>query len=138
LSQQTADLQRRLEDFDLLAHGHPYSLRRASYRFLAANRQLCGRQQGAIGENRVAAFLGYPDHSVRPHCYVLHDARTGARDWQGKGAADILRADARAGSLTNEPENLTGANRGNVLCLSVSSVSSCSNSENHHVNPPNE
>jgi hypothetical protein len=22
---------------------------------------------------------------------LLHDARTGARDWEGKGAADILR-----------------------------------------------
>src|SRR5437016_14571255 len=88
-----------MEDFDLLAHGHPYSLRRASYRFLAASWQLCGRQQGAIGENRVATFLGYADHSARADCYVLHDARTGSRDWEGKSAADIFRPDAYPASL---------------------------------------
>jgi hypothetical protein len=31
----------------------------------------------------------------------LHDARTGARDWEGKGAADILRADAHPASLSD-------------------------------------
>jgi hypothetical protein len=40
--------------------------------------------QGATGGNRVAAFLGYPDHSARADCHVLHDARTGARDWEEK------------------------------------------------------
>src|SRR5207247_2192652 len=99
LSQQTTDLQRRLEDLDLLAYGHPYSLRRASYRFLAASWQLCGRQQGAIGENRVAAFLGYPDHSARADCYVLHDVRTSGRDWEGKGDANIFLTDAYPTSL---------------------------------------
>ena len=47
----------------------------------------------------MAAFLGYPDHSARADCYVLHDARTGALDWEGKGAADILRPDAYPASL---------------------------------------
>ena len=69
-------------------------------RFLAANRQLCrGQSKVAVG-NHLAAFLGHPDHSVRPHFHVLHDARTGARDWQGKGGEDILRPDACAGSIT--------------------------------------
>jgi hypothetical protein len=48
----------------------------------------------------VAAFLGHPGHSVRVDCHVLHDARTGARDWEGKGAADILRPDAYPASLS--------------------------------------
>jgi hypothetical protein len=65
-----------------------------------ASRRLCGRQQKATGGNGVAAFLGYPDHSARADCYVLHDARTGARDWEGKGAADILRPDACPASLS--------------------------------------
>src|SRR5438034_3040660 len=65
---------------------------------------LCGRQSKVVGGNRVAAFLGYPDHSLRADCYVLHDTRTGARDWEGKGAADILRPDARPGSLTNDSQ----------------------------------
>jgi hypothetical protein len=52
----------------------------------------------------LVAFLGCPDHSVRPCCHVLHDARTGARDWEGKGAEDILRTDAAAGIL-NENES---------------------------------
>src|SRR5206468_4075252 len=95
-----------LEDLDLPGDVRPHSLSGAPYRFLAANRRLCGRQQGATGENRVATFLGHPDHSARPHCYVLHDARTGARDWEGKGAADILRPDARARSLTNDSQRL--------------------------------
>ncbi len=56
-------------------------------------------RQAARG-NRVATFLGHPDHSVRADCYVLHDARTGARDWEGKGAADILRPDAYPASLS--------------------------------------
>jgi hypothetical protein len=30
----------------------------------------------------------------------LHDARTGARDWEGKSAADILRPDADPASLS--------------------------------------
>ena len=47
----------------------------------------------------MAAFLSYPDHFTRADCYVLHDARTRARDWQGKGAADILRTNACAGSV---------------------------------------
>jgi hypothetical protein len=51
----------------------------------------------------VAAFLGYPDHSARADCYVLHDARTGARDWEGKGPADILRPDAYPASLSEVP-----------------------------------
>jgi hypothetical protein len=63
-----------------------------------------GRQQKAAGRNRVAAFLGYPDHSARADCYVLHDARTGARDWKGKGAADILRPDAHPASLSEAKE----------------------------------
>src|SRR5213592_79334 len=42
---------------------------------------------------------------VRPHCHVLHDARTGARDWEGKGPADILRADACARSVSARRKN---------------------------------
>jgi hypothetical protein len=84
-----------------LLMGHAHSLRGAAYRFLAANRRLRGRQQGATGENRLAAFLGYPDHSARADCYVLYDARIGARDWEGKGDADILRTDACAGSVND-------------------------------------
>jgi hypothetical protein len=49
----------------------------------------------------VAAFLGYPDHSARADCHVLHDARTGARDWEGKSAADIFRSTARPSSLSD-------------------------------------
>src|SRR5438552_14919766 len=88
-----------MEDLDLPVDVRPHSLSGASYRFLAASWRPCGRQQGAAGENRVATFLGYPDHLVRVDCHVLHDARTGARDWERKGVADILRTDARAGSM---------------------------------------
>jgi hypothetical protein len=49
----------------------------------------------------LATFLGDPDHSARADCHVLHDARTGARDWEGKGAADILRADTNPTSLSD-------------------------------------
>ena len=35
-----------------------------------------------------------------PHRHVLHGARIGPRNRQGKGSADILRPDACAGSLT--------------------------------------
>jgi len=59
----------------------------------------CRGQRKAAGGNRLATFLGDPDHSVRADCYVLHDARTGARDWERKGPADILRPDACAGSV---------------------------------------
>ena len=47
----------------------------------------------------MAAFLDYLDHSARADCYVLHDARTRARGWEGKGVADILRTNACAGSV---------------------------------------
>src|SRR6266581_2811270 len=72
----------------------------APCRFLAASWRPCGRQRKIVGGNRVAAFLGHPDHSARADCHVLHDARTGARDWEGKGAADILRPDAYPASLS--------------------------------------
>jgi hypothetical protein len=52
------------------------------------------------GGNRVAAFLGDPDDAVHVDCHLLHDARTGARDLQGKGASDILRPDAYPASLS--------------------------------------
>src|SRR5271165_1986427 len=100
LSQQTADLQRRLEDLDLPADGLAHSLSGASCRFLATSRQLCGRQRKAAGGNCVAAFLGHPDHSVRIDCHVLHDARTGARDWAGKSVTDILRPSAFPANLS--------------------------------------
>jgi hypothetical protein len=76
----------------LMAHAH--SLCGAAYRFLAANRQLCRGQSKVVRGNRLATFLGDPDHPVRADCYVLYDARTGAGDWKGKGAAHILRPDA--------------------------------------------
>ena len=52
--------------------------------FVAGNQKL-------LGGNLLAAFLGYPDHSVHPYCHVLHDARTGPRNRQGKGSANIFR-----------------------------------------------
>src|SRR5438876_816653 len=88
-----------MENLDLPSGGHANSLSGAPYRFLAANWRLRGRQQEATGGNHVAAFLGYPDHFAGADCYVLHDARTGARDWEGKSAADILRPDAGSSSL---------------------------------------
>src|SRR6266567_7074193 len=101
-SEQTADLQRSLEDRYLSVAICRHSLSGASYRFLAADGRLCRRQSKVAGGNHLAAFLGHPDHSLRPHCRVLHGARIGARDWEGKGAADILRSYARAGSLTSD------------------------------------
>ncbi len=65
--------------------------------FVAGNREVAGG-------NHLAAFLGYSDHSVRPYCHVLHDARAGARHGKGKGAENILRFDACTGSVTNELE----------------------------------
>src|SRR2546430_13976329 len=88
-----------MEVHDLTAGGHAHSLSGAPGRFLAATRQLCRGQRKAAGGNRLATFLGDPDHSVRADCYVLHDARTGPRDWEGKNPADILRSDACAGSV---------------------------------------
>ena len=49
----------------------------------------------------MAAFLGHPAHSIRPYWHVLHNARIGARDWEEKGAADILRADACPRSMND-------------------------------------
>ena len=72
------------------------------YRFLARDGRLCRRQSKVAGGNHLAAFLGYPDHSLRPHRRVLHGSRAGARDRERKGDADILRADACARSLTND------------------------------------
>ena len=86
---------------DLRAGGHAHSLSGASCRFLAASWRPCGRQRKIAGGNRVAAFLGHPDHSARADCHVLHDARAGARDREGKGAADILRADTNPTSLSD-------------------------------------
>ena len=42
----------------------------------------------------------HPDDFVCVDCHVLHDARTGARDWEGKGAADVVRPDANPASLS--------------------------------------
>ena len=61
--------------------------------FVAGNRKV------AVG-NHLAAFLGHPDHSLRPHRRVLHGARIGARDRERKGPADILRPDAGPGSVS--------------------------------------
>ena len=60
--------------------------------FVAGNREAARR-------NRLAAFLRYSDHFVRSHRHVLHNARIGPGNRQGKGDADILRADACAGSV---------------------------------------
>src|SRR5437762_2152573 len=98
-SKQTADLQRFLEDLNLLVDGHAHSLRGASYRFLATDWRLCCGQSKVAGGNRVAAFLGCSDHSVRTYCHVLHDARTGARNREGKGDQNIFRPDACAGGV---------------------------------------
>jgi hypothetical protein len=54
----------------------------------------------------IITVVRHPDHSVRPYCHVLHDPRTGPRDWEGKGDENILRPDARAGSLTNDSQRL--------------------------------
>src|SRR6266699_96425 len=100
-SEQTADLQRSLEDRYLPVAICCHSLSGASYRFLAADGRLCRRQSKVALGNHLASFLGYPDYSTRADCYVLHDARTGARDWEGKGAANILRPDAYPASLSD-------------------------------------
>ena len=39
---------------------------------------VAGNRKVAVA-NHLAAFLGHPDHSLRPHRHVLHDARAGAR-----------------------------------------------------------
>jgi hypothetical protein len=59
---------------------------------------VAGNEKAALG-NHLAAFLRYSDPFIRTHRHVLHSARTGARDWEGKGAEDILRTDACAGSV---------------------------------------
>src|SRR5439155_25052307 len=94
LSPQTAALQRRLEDRYLPVDFCRHSLPGTPHRFLAPDGQLCRRQSKAALGNHLAAFLGHPDHFVRSHFHVLHDARVGPRNWKGKGAADILRSDA--------------------------------------------
>jgi hypothetical protein len=63
-------------------------------------------QSKVVGGNHLAAFLGHPDHFVRPHCHVLHYARTGARNWEGKSAQDIFRPGACAGSDRGNAELL--------------------------------
>src|SRR6266487_703117 len=98
-SEQTADLQRSLEDRYLSVAICCYSLFGTPVRFLAVDGRLCRRQSKVAVGNHLAAFLGHPDHSLRPHRRVLHDARTGARNWERKGAADILRPDASSGSM---------------------------------------
>src|SRR5271154_5254444 len=65
----------------------------------AARGGRCGRQPKVVCENRLAAFLGDPDHPVRADCHVLHDARAGACNREGKSAADILWADAAPAGL---------------------------------------
>src|SRR5438093_13145169 len=99
-SDQTAALQRSLEDRYLSIAICCHSLSGASYRFLAADGRLCHRQSKVALGNHLAAFLGYPDHSLRSNRRVLHGARTGARDWERKGVADILWPDACPGSMT--------------------------------------
>ena len=76
-----------------------HSLSGTPDRFLARDRQLCRRQSKVTVANHLAAFLGHPDHSLRPHRRVLHGARAGARDRKRKGDADILRPDAGPGSV---------------------------------------
>ena len=41
--------------------------------------RLVCRQSKVTLRNHLAAFLGHPDHSLRPHRHVLHGARVGAR-----------------------------------------------------------
>ena len=59
---------------------------------------------GQLAPNMQAGNAVYTaiEGSVRPRRRVLHGARTGACDWEGKGGADILRSDASAGSLRNQ------------------------------------
>src|SRR5207302_8330207 len=103
LSTQTADLQHRVEDRYLLVTFGCHSLSGTPHRFLARDGRLCLRQSKVAGGNRLAAFLGHPDHSLYARCHVLHHARAGARDRERKGDADILWTDACAASLS---ENL--------------------------------
>jgi hypothetical protein len=98
-SAQTADLQHRLEDRYLLVAFCCDSLSETPDRFLARDGRLCRRQSKVAVGNHLAAFLGHPDHSLCSHRRVLHGARTGARDRERKGPADILRADACAASV---------------------------------------
>ena len=67
-----------------------------------------GRRPLANGLTRRKVKNSQPNHVgtpflsalTRPHRHVLHDARTGAGDWERKGPADILWPDACAGSLS--------------------------------------
>ena len=84
---------------NLLADSCSHSLSGASNRFLAGDGQLCLRAIESCWRKSSGRISGDPDHSVRTHRHVLHDARIGPGDRQGKGAADILRPDACAGSV---------------------------------------
>ena len=55
--------------------------------------------------------------------YVLHDARTSAFDWEGKGAADILRADADPRRLKRIEQEVTEETE--IFSVFVLSVCSC-------------
>ena len=70
------------------------------YFFVALHLVMLISQSKVTLRNRLATFLGHPAHSLRPHRRVLHGARIGARDRERKGPADILRSDARPGSLS--------------------------------------
>ena len=58
----------------------------------------------------MAAFLGSSDHLVDPCSRVLHGARAGARDRQGKDAAIILWTNAAPGILRKNQLSLELAN----------------------------
>jgi hypothetical protein len=69
-------------------------------RFLAGGGRPRRRQREAARGDRLAAFLGDPDLSVRADPDVLHAARVRARDRRGQGEADVLRAAADPGGLS--------------------------------------
>jgi len=74
--------------------------------FLARDGRLCRWQSKVAVGNRVAAFLGHPDHSLRPHRRVLHGARIGAVIGRKRCCAYSFGR-ARAGSVKDKLKDLT-------------------------------
>ena len=97
LSGQTAHLQRRLEDPDLLCRVRHHSLPRAPVRFLAGGRRFYRWQRETTRRDRLAALLGDADRLVRADPDLLHDSRDRARVGRRQVVADVLRTAAARG-----------------------------------------
>ena len=70
------------------------------YFFVALHLVMLISQSKVTLRNRLATFLGHPDHSLRPHRRVLHGARIGARDRKRKDTSNIFRTDACPASVS--------------------------------------